>query len=428
VNELFRHARFSLIAIGNVSRHALRLARRPSLTTASCQQPLVWESEIKFSNPDQLRDQLRSAGIQFEEREHSFYIRPSPLLAGTLGRFVGSYPENSGWKIMKSFLPPSESDRKTLKAGRLLEALGTGPRIYDCIQLCSNGASTTCFVVEHVDGTALQPQESAAFVHEVGSLVFDQRDANSVGEGRLTADDVIKRRSDGRLFYVGVPPEVASAGEALLQRDLETYHNGFHFGSTPFHRGSRRYLYQSVPGIENGKRDTSLRWQLFVRALDEIGIRLQGRVVLDVCCNSGMILASALSERAMWGVGWDLPNVARSAQRLQSLLGNTRLDIVPALLSEDYRLSADVPCHLYPAIDGAVVFFLAAWRYVGFMQDLANIPWKALFYEGHEEDTPEEWAQNCAVMQRKWNCKQAFSTRMSDGDCGARDIALFIRP
>jgi hypothetical protein len=62
------------------------------------------------------------------------------------------------------------------------------------------------------------------------------------------------------------------------------------------------------------------------------------------------------------------------------------------------------------------------------MQDLANIPWKALFYEGHEEDTPEEWAQNCAVMQRKWNCKQAFSTRMSDGDCGARDIALFIRP
>jgi hypothetical protein len=90
-------------------------------------------------------------------------------------------------------------------------------------------------------------------------------------------------------------------------------------------------------------------------------------------------------------------------------------------------LKDDIPDWLFRSLSGSVVFYLAAWRHVGFIEDLKNIPWSALVFEGHQGDNSEEFRCNISLMERVWDCQLAASSEIADGDCGTRPVAVFVR-
>jgi hypothetical protein len=236
------------------------------------------------------------------------------------------------------------------------------------------------------------------------------------------------RRADGTLFYIDFQQFVIVNKAAIITDILKDSTQIFHFGSTRRVFGSRRYLYQSIPGIaEVAKRDIQERWKLFQSLLANVGIDLEGRCVLDICCNAGMFISLALANGARMGLGWDLPEVIARTEQLQCIIGNTRALFFSAQLDTGYDLSKDIPDWIAKNIEGSIVFYLAAWRHVGFIFDLANIPWRALVFEGHQEDTEEETLENFREVESLWGCRLVNRTVISDGDSDIRPVAIFIR-
>jgi hypothetical protein len=200
-----------------------------------------------------------------------------------------------------------------------------------------------------------------------------------------------------------------------------------HFGREYFMRGGR-YLYQSVPELaRSGRRDTNRRWELITERLKMRGLGLQDRLVLDVGSNAGMMLAAALAEGAAFGVGWDRPDVAALGGRVLGGLGYTRFEMVGADLGEGYRLVPHVPAHVAPLLNGCGVLYLAIRHHVGFVADLADIPWAFLVYEGGEEETAAELESTFAPLRERCAFTIADRRDYRDGEGQPRPLAILVR-
>jgi hypothetical protein len=216
--------------------------------------------------------------------------------------------------------------------------------------------------------------------------------------------------------------------DAAVQRVLDRpTRERLHFGREHLLRG-RRYLYQSVPGAgESGRRDTRRRWVRISEELGRAGISVEDRLVLDVGCNAGMMLAEALEDGAAWGLGWDMPDIAAIGRRLLAALGFTRYELFGASLSPDYRLADDVPEHLVTHLDGSIVFYLAIRHHVGFVADLAELPWSALVYEGSELETTEGLEETLAPLRERCEFRIASAFAHRDGEGRSRPLAVLVR-
>jgi hypothetical protein len=161
--------------------------------------------------------------------------------------------------------------------------------------------------------------------------------------------------------------------------------------------------------------------------LEKQEVQVEGKVVLDVCCNTGVMLAQAIGDGAAWGIGWDLPKVVPHSRRILQLLGAACSTLVPAQLSPDYQISASVPEWLKEKMAGSVLFYLAAIQHVGIILDLVNIPWKTVLFEDHERTTDKQANDNLRKIQAAWRCQLVWRGRISDGDCGSRSVAILQR-
>jgi hypothetical protein len=405
---------------------------------------------------DDLRGYLEDHQVRFIESYHAIYIPPQPMLASKIGDFVDHYPSDAGFKIPKNLAPPervhylADADQRwvtrslmggvdrQVDAANVLYAFGIGTRLYDVTEVSTRASGLTCFVVEHVEGTQPSPDEHRRFMRELRRLMQGAlaRSVALATPRQFDDDDflppdcngnLIRRNRDGRLLYVDFQQFLVLDRVSVLRELLRSAKGELHFGETRLFRGSQRYLYQSVPGLETGKRDSDRRWHLISGLLSDNGICLNGRVALDIGCNAGMMLALALSQGAAWGVGWDRAAVATQAERIQSVVGNTRLTFVPTDLDPKYQIAKDLPSWLASTGDGAVLFYLAVWRHMGFIEDVKHLPWKALVFEGHQDDSAAESAENYRTMERLWGCSVVATTTVTDGDSGSRDVALLVR-
>jgi hypothetical protein len=200
----------------------------------------------------------------------------------------------------------------------------------------------------------------------------------------------------------------------------------FHFGlSTPLRGG--KYLYQSVPGIRRvGRRNTAKRWTVIREALGQAGIQMSDRVVLDVGCNSGMMIHCALAEGAGWAHGWDLPDVIAATEELLLSLGATRFSLTGATLSPTYPVEESLPAHLRGRLSEAVVFYLAVREHIGLLDGLSRIPWRALVYEGHQWEQLSEVPRFVEPLLRD-GVEISAALSISDGDCGSRPLLVLKR-
>ncbi|MCC6176370.1 MAG: hypothetical protein IT305_13775 [Chloroflexi bacterium] len=432
----------------------------PSLTTLRQRAERWVACPGVAEHVDRLPEYLSAQGIRYVAGRHALYVPPQARLADVLGTFVSAYPAEAGFKFVREAGEPeghpgsangsglnaaggpASARERLAHTANGLYVLGLGPRLYDVAELSAGNRSLVCLVVEHVEGGPVPNGDRRAFDERVRRLVGTNAggaaafggvrlgETNGAGRVNGTVDgqaDLLRRTHDGQVLYVGGRPPCVVDRDAILRRVLRSTTDRFHFGDRRLLRGGRRYLYQSVPGVEEGKRDTERRWTCFSALMRQHGITVNGRVVFDVGCNAGMMLAHALADGAHWGMGWDRPEVAPASDLLQVAMGNTRTRFVGAALSEAYPLSQDVPDWLRHAAGDSIVFYLAVRRHIGMLTDLANLPWTTVLYEGHQNDAPAETERSIRIAEQRWGCRLLAMTEIVDGDSSSRPVALLVR-
>ena len=129
---------------------------------------------------------------------------------------------------------------------------------------------------------------------------------------------------------------------------------------------NQEYLYQSVPGLlSSAKRNTNKRWSNCEEKLQQLGIKFQHRVVIDIGCNSGMFLLQALERGAIWGYGFDKPEVVKYSNLLLKSLGTPRFTLVGEDLNEKTSLTTKIANHHKSLLDKSIIFYLAIRHHVG---------------------------------------------------------------
>jgi hypothetical protein len=141
-----------------------------------------------------------------------------------------------------------------------------------------------------------------------------------------------------------------------------------------------------------------------------------------------MMLTAALAEGALWGVGWDLPDVANNARNVMLALGYTRFDIFGATLTPDYQLLDDVPDWLYPSMGSALVFYLAVRHNVGFFPSgLRDVSWSTLVYEGGEEESVETLPRDLEPLRQICDFSVEAAIDFRDSETRSRPLAVLVR-
>jgi hypothetical protein len=413
-----------------------------------------WKLPIQVTSADDLLAQCDGSGIRCATGRHSVYLPPQPMLRHWLGEIVEAFPEDAGFKILRNFESPMEASylsnghqRRLTKrmmgsvtnqalAANALAALDLGPPCYGIAHLHSGCQEMTAFVVRHVQGDLATPEDCESFVQKLHSYISQQYFELVPVRGLKDPDflppncngNLLREQSTGRLQYIDFQ-QFLVVQRRLLQAITHDSPEDVHFGGTSkLWRRGRKYLYQSVPGLASAaKRDTNYRWRIYKAALAQCGVQLKGKVVLDVCCNTGVMLSHAIGDGAAWGIGWDLPNVLSHSRRIMQALGAGCATLVPARLSSDYQIAASIPNWLRGRLNDSVLFYLAAIQHVDIIRDLANVPWKTALFEDHEGITQQEARNNLSRIEAVWNCRLAWQGKIRDGDCGTRSIAVFQR-
>lgn len=432
-------------------RAALSSRRRSG--AGSLQAVLTWDVHLPpVTSPSELSSWLRQQGVTSVGGWHTLYLPPQERLEAILGDWISRYPRDAGFKVLKDFRPPEEAyyvDRSMcgsveasltgtpldqLITANFLYANNISPRVYDLCCLRSGSTRFSVFVVQHVDGRAPTEKGCQQFLSRLRE-VTEHTDLKVTHPAWWTTIDsqppdcngnlLVPRDSDHPLYVDFQTFRLVNASR-WRQEILAAGTRVLHFGDEHPQCGDR-YLYQSGLGIpDKGKRNIDKRWAVISEHLERNGLSMSGRLVLDVGCNAGMMIAAALSDGALWGIGWDLPSVVTYAELLLLSLGLTRFNLVSVKLHRGYPLQEDIPDHLRHRLEESVILFLAVRQHIGLMECLPELPWRVLIYEGHEGETLEELEGHLALLLRQ-GIRIASRAYIADGFCARRPLALLLR-
>jgi hypothetical protein len=200
-----------------------------------------------------------------------------------------------------------------------------------------------------------------------------------------------------------------------------------HFGDRSILRGGT-YLYQTVPGVNlPAKRNIDDREQVLMRLLRTADVSVKDRVVFDVGCNIGMMMALYLKMGARWAHGWDRPYVAPHTEKVLLALGCTRFSTTGTDINDSYDLTKDIPSFLASRLEGCVVSYLAVREHLGWLKALQQIPWAFLIYEGHEGETREDFESYIKNFKQIVPVEVAAVEDYFDGDSESRTLAILRR-
>jgi hypothetical protein len=432
-------------------RAALRIAKRPAVRLRK-QAVLEWSLPLSdvATAAEQLVASLRERGMVVQEGSHALYLPPQDALERFAPKMVRSYPANSGFKVLRDLRPPEQASYLSdgaiarwrrhligtplaqLITANYLYSLGLGPRVWDVCRWELGRVTCTVFVVEHVMGAAPTAAQHRTFLNQLRETCqrtplevllpkwADHSDfAYPNCNGNLIVSEATKAPQ-----YVDFQNFLLHPVSAWMEDVVRKRRDIFHFGNGRLFRG-RRYLYQSMPGA-SGKRSTETRWDFLAPELARHGLSVERRLVLDVGCNAGMMLYSALTSGAAWAIGWDRPQVIPSTRELLLALGASRFHLIGAELSPQYSLEKDIPHYLRPALNGSVVLYLSVHQHIGLLQSLRQIPWRLLVYEGHQNETLHDASTALAPLLTEC-VRQILAITLADGDSGPRPLILLQR-
>jgi hypothetical protein len=316
----------------------------------------------------------------------------------------------------------------------LLFARGLGPRLYDLIEFEAGAYLWTAYVIEHVRGGVPTPSECEAGIKELRELERLGLLRNNIPDGWKDEDFTCPKCNGnaltdetGKFNYIDFQNFNLVGYEAFLRETATEATEKSHFGQNYILRRGR-YLYQSVPGVSlPGRRNVEDRMVVIRRLLEEARVSVEGRLVLDVGCNIGMMMAQYLKLGAKWCHGWDRAYLVPHTERLLSALGCTRFSTTGGDIDGAQPMEEEVPEFLRDAIQGCVVSYLAVRGHLGWLDALGRIPWSFLIYEGHEEETSADFEKDMGSLKEMVGFHVAGMSTYKDGDSDERVVAVLVR-
>ena len=186
------------------------------------------------------------------------------------------------------------------------------------------------------------------------------------------------------------------------------------------------YLYQVLPEVQEGKRDTLKRWKEFDRVFQKTKLSIENKNVLDVGCNIGMNCYYSLSRGASFVYGIDKKEIATKSHHLLNSLGATRYKIIGLDLNYSNDLNK-INKLLENEID--IIFYCSIDGHIGYPEQIKNIPFKFILHEGHPNTSLEENINN--LFQNNWLdphfSKILFKEYFKDGDSPSRPLLFASR-
>jgi hypothetical protein len=170
-----------------------------------------------------------------------------------------------------------------------------------------------------------------------------------------------------------------------------------------------------------------VRIQALKALLDQAGVSVQNRLVLDVGCNVGMMMGQYLKLGALWCHGWDQEVVVPHTERLLYALGCTRFSTSGGVITKSIRLQDQLASHVKPHLEGCVISYLAIRGHIDWLDALKEIPWAFMIYEGHEGETPEQTRRYLNEFNKQVPFRIAAQGEYADGDSEPRTVAILIR-
>jgi hypothetical protein len=233
--------------------------------------------------------------------------------------------------------------------------------------------------------------------------------------------------SAGQFRYIDFQNFLLGDYENFLTRLATEAGEQTHFGDTALLRGGR-YLYQSVPGVSlPAKRDVGNRMKTLVRLFREANVTVADRVVLDVGCNIGMMMAQYLKLGAKWCHGWDRATTTLHTERMLLALGCTRFSTTPGDITPTQPMMTDVPEHVARSLAGCAISYLAIRGHVNWLEGLRDIPWSFMIYEGHEGETYKDFEFYLTELRTIANFELGPVATYVDGDSEERTVAILLR-
>ena len=367
-----------------------------------------------------------------------------------LASLQGSYPAGCGLKLMKRL---GGLDQPLLTEGNsgflqrrlllpthqvivanYLHILGLAPRLVDMFVLDGEAAQTVAYVSDHMPGGTPSKAQCSEVIEALRSAVSSGSlqlvNWNGFDDGDFACPDCngnLLLDLEGRPRYVDTHNFRVLDYDKTLLGEVRNARSVSSFGAPSYLLG-KDYLYQSVPGVRlAAKRDCAMRMSVLLRLLDQAGVNLTNRVVLDVGCNAGLMAAQYLKAGAHWVCGWDTPELIMQTERLMRAVGCTRFSLVGCFLSETTNFVADIGDFLQPKLSRAIVSYLSVRRHMGWLPTLAQTPWEFMLYEGHEEETAEDNHGFLEEFNAMIPIEICGEDSITDGTSKCRYVALLRR-
>jgi hypothetical protein len=426
--------------------------------------PADWEQVLPLQKPRRVavmgfaspsvHEHIDSEGLAYVEGGHAIYLPPESFRKSVFRNLAIDYPMDAGLKIVKNpgginesryVSKPDKGDSRihlglihnhkhlTLVANMLF-CKGVGARLYDLIELQCGDQLFTAFLIQHVCGAApsmpeceagikkLRDLEQQELIRVITPLGFKDEEFECPACG---GNALMNENSEFR--YVDIQNFILVKYESYLRSVAAEATKASHFGDKSFLRGGR-YLYQTVPGVDlPAKRSVDERMKVLETLMDSAGVSVEERVVLDVGCNIGMMMAQYLRLGARWCHGWDRSHITLHTERLMFALGCSRFSTSGGDITRSRSMEGDIPLFLKQHLNGCVISYLAVRGHLGWLDALSRIPWKFLIYEGHEGETQKDFEQHIKQLKALVNFRIGVVTKCGDGDSDWRILSILLR-
>ena len=401
----------------------------------------------------ELEAHFRACNAAYNGGGHTVYLPPESWSRTAFASIQPLYPPNSGLKILRNpgriantgyvnevkqgisklhKMITHDHGHLTLVSNLFYQA-SIGPKPIDLVELQLSESYWVANVVEHVAGRVPSNEETQLGLQKIKDLESQGVIKVSMPDGFEDEDFRVPDCNGNALVdtkgwkYIDHQNFLLTGYEDHLVKAAKDSAGESHFGDRSLLRG-KQYLYQSVPGVAlPGKRNPARRMEILVRMMERAGVGVQGKLVLDVGCNVGMMTAQYLKIGAHWCHGWDTDVVAPKTESLLRAVGCTRFSLTGGNVMQNESPENDVPAFLAPMMNGCAISYLAVHRWIGWLPFLGRVPWQFLIFEGHEQDTDEFNRQSFKNFSQFAKFEVAEYEIARDGDSDPRAVAILIR-